>query len=94
MQSKFDLWPLHKPQYIDFTSPSFVPVLRAVLESAPDEMKLEEMLPAPEAFPADEHGRKWAFEAQLESIAFHPILPWQLPSWRADQQASPVAQGG
>ena len=77
MQSKFDLWPLHKPQYIDFTSPSFLPVLRAAMESTPDELKLEEMLPSLEAFPADEHGRRWAFEAQLESIAFHPILPWK-----------------
>jgi hypothetical protein len=83
LQAKFNLWPLHKPQYIDFTSPSFVPVFRATLESSPNELKLEEMLPAPEAFPVDEHGRRWAFEAQLESIAFHPILPWKLQRSRS-----------
>ncbi len=77
LETKFDLWPRHKPQYLDFTSPAFVHVLRSVLRSTPAELKLEELLPDPEAFPADEDGRRWAFEAQLDSIAFHPIRPWK-----------------
>jgi hypothetical protein len=104
MQAKFSLWPLHKPQYIDFTSPSFIPVLRSAMETTRDELKMEEMLPVPEAFPADEDGRKWAFEAQLESIAFHRNQPWkpqgsrvsrsQLQSGELAQQPSLMAQGG
>jgi len=108
LQVKFTLWPIHKPQYIDFTSPSFIPVLRSVLDSSEDELKLEEMLPTPDAFPTDEDGRKWAFEAQLESIAFQHIHPWkslgsqsQVPRgqihnlWRADsQQPSLWLKGG
>ncbi len=76
IQAEFNIWPIHKPQYIDFTSSSFVPVLRSALRTCRAELKLEEMLPTPEAFPIDGDGRSWAFEAQLESIAFHRIHPW------------------
>jgi hypothetical protein len=89
MQAKFDLWPLHKPQYLDFTSPSFVPILRSLIESSPDELKVEEVLPAPEAFPAAADGRRWAVEAQLESIAFHPVDPW-----RSSPPRSRIPRGG
>lgn len=88
LQARFDLWPLHKPQYIDFTSPSFIPIFRAALESSKDELKLEEMLPTPDVFPAGEDGRKWAVEAQLESIAFHRLDPW-----KSQASQSRVSQG-
>jgi hypothetical protein len=80
LQVEFKLWPIHKPQYIDFTSPSFVPIFRCALASSRDELKLEEVLPTPEAFPTDEGGRRWAFEAQLENVAFDRIRPWKVAS--------------
>jgi hypothetical protein len=83
-EAKFNLWPLHKPQYIDFTSPSFMPLLRAAMESANDELKLEEVLPAPEAFPVTKGGQRWAVEAQLDSVAFQPLHPW--PAWRTESE--------
>jgi hypothetical protein len=96
LQAKFNLWPLHKPQYIDFTSPLFIPVLRAAFESCENELRMEEMLPTREAFPVGEDGQQWAVEAQLESIAFQGTVPWkgrisQFPEgssqwWRADSQ--------
>jgi hypothetical protein len=76
MKSKFDLWPLHKPQYLDFTSPSFLPIVRAVIENAADELRFEEVLPAPGAFPRDEHGEPRAMEAQLETIALRATRAW------------------
>lgn len=62
---------VHKPQYIDFTSPSFTQVLRAALGSKQTRLTIEEMLPTPEAFPRDRNRRTWAFEVQLESIIFN-----------------------
>ncbi|HEY2292775.1 MAG TPA: hypothetical protein VGM86_18895 [Thermoanaerobaculia bacterium] len=107
LQAKFDLWPLHKPQYVDFTSPSFIPVLRALIESSEGELKLEEVLPASDAFPAGEDGRKWALEAQLDGIAFHRAYPWksQAPQFQVPRGqlfsvesrrsiTEPMAQGG
>ncbi|HVH13085.1 MAG TPA: hypothetical protein VM759_08540, partial [Longimicrobium sp.] len=57
-----------KPQYLDFTSPLFFPLLRGVVADG-EELKLTEMLPAPEAFPRDEMGRVWAAEVLLDSLA-------------------------
>lgn len=64
----FDLWDVYKPQYIDFSSPSFVPIFRASLETCKTRLELEEMLPTPDTFPVDGSGQRWAFEVQLESI--------------------------
>jgi hypothetical protein len=76
-RASFKLWPLFKPQYIDFTSPSFIPLLRAAFESCNDDLGLEEMLPTRNGFPADADGQKWAVEAQLEHIAFQGIVHWK-----------------
>ncbi len=61
-------WEVHKPQYINFSSPSFVSVFRTCLGSCKTRLSVVEMLPTPEAFPVDQSGRRWAFEVQLESI--------------------------
>jgi hypothetical protein len=58
----------YKPQYLDFSSPLFIPLLRGVVSDG-EELKLTEMLPAPEAFPRDGAGRAWATEILLDSLA-------------------------
>jgi hypothetical protein len=58
-----DLW---KPQYLSLTSPLFFQILEAVARTAGPSLVLEEMLPAPEAFPRDAAGERWAVELQLE----------------------------
>jgi hypothetical protein len=58
-----DLW---KPQYLDLTSPLFFQILEAVARTVGPSLVLEEMLPAPEAFPRDAAGEHWAVELQLE----------------------------
>lgn len=57
-----------KPQYIDFSSPSFVQIFRSMLTTDTRSLALEEALPAPERFLPRE-GR-WAAELQLESFCF------------------------
>ena len=59
-----------KPQAVDFTSPAFVTILRGTLESRPEQLVIEEMLPEPEAFPTDAGGRRWAVELLLDALAF------------------------
>jgi hypothetical protein len=92
LQAKFDLWPLHKPQYLDLTSPCFMPILRSLIESSPDELKIQEMLPEPEAFPTSEDGRRWAVEAQLESIACHRVHAWRSPALPVASSSGPPPQ--
>ncbi len=63
-----------KPQYIDFSSPSFIQILRSILKVGMRTLTLEEALPVPEQFPA--RGPRWAAEVQLESFVFrHESLP-------------------
>jgi hypothetical protein len=75
LRSEFKLWDLHKPQFLDFTSPSFLPILRACFEASPERLELREVLPGPAAFPASADGRHWAFEVQLEATAMAPARP-------------------
>jgi hypothetical protein len=59
----------YKPQYLDFTSPSFCELLLGALPRTSDpSLTLEEMLPAPEAFPRDGDGERWAVELQADSL--------------------------
>lgn len=58
----------YKPQYIDFTSPSFVEVFRTVLQSQAESLTIEEMCPTPAAYPADSEGKRWAVELQLDTL--------------------------
>lgn len=61
-----------KPQYIDFTSPSFVELFFFIVKQHPDVISLEEMLPLQEAFPKDANGTTWATEIQLDSLGLYP----------------------
>jgi hypothetical protein len=64
-----------KPQYMDFSSPSFVQVFQAMLTADTRSLALEEALPTPDQFlPCINH---WAAEVQLESFCFRdrPLSP-------------------
>ncbi len=63
----------HKPQYIDFSSPSFVQVFRSILKADARVLALEEALPAPEQLSLD--GSPWTVEVQLESFCFRHQSP-------------------
>lgn len=85
LRTNFKLWEIHKPQYVDFTSPSFVPIFRACMQARPERVDLRETLPAPGSFPPGPDGRHWAFEVQLEHIALRAASePEQLPSEISD----------
>jgi hypothetical protein len=78
----------HKPQYIDFSSPSFIRIFGSILRVPMRALILEEALPAPGQFPV--HGHHWATEIQLESFAFHRNYSsravreeQQQPAWQA-----------
>ena len=61
---------LTKPQYIDFTSPLFVQIFLTIVGKDPSVgVDLEEMLPTPDAAPADAEGRRWVVELQLDTLA-------------------------
>ena len=60
----------YRPQYVDFTSPLFVPVVRSILQADKDGvLTLVEPLPPPELFPADTEGRRWAVELLIDSLS-------------------------
>jgi hypothetical protein len=61
---------VYKPQYLDLTSPIFQTVLRSALKDNDYPLSIEEMLPAPESFPRDNEGSRWAVELQLETLVF------------------------
>jgi lantibiotic biosynthesis protein len=95
LQTRFSLWPRHKPQFIDFTSPVFMPVLRSVLRSNPTELRLEEVLPEPSAFAVDEAGERWALEAQLDGITLRGVASGYLHHSRSSEprERSPAILG-
>lgn len=64
-----------QPQYLDFTSPLFMGLFRAALESGAPSLTVVEALPAPGAFPRDGAGRQWAVEVLLDSLALRPQGP-------------------
>jgi Lantibiotic dehydratase, N terminus len=67
----------YKPQYLDFSSPLLVSLLRGVAADG-EPLRLTEMLPAPDALPRDEAGRAWAAEILVDSLAL------RRPRLRAD----------
>ena len=60
---------VHRPQYVDFTSPLFVPSLRAAAERG-ERVAFDEMLPTPEMCPRDEAGERRAVEVMVDSMTF------------------------
>lgn len=60
---------IHKPQYLDFTSPLFLPLLRDATKQEVERLTFEEMLPTPEMFPPDPAGRRRAVEVIVDSAA-------------------------
>ncbi|HEY0512120.1 MAG TPA: lantibiotic dehydratase [Thermoanaerobaculia bacterium] len=73
-----------KPQYVDFSSPTFLHIFQAVLSSEGRTLILEEALPDPQRCPAQSD--RWSLEIQLESFGFRRqrlCLPRDL---RGDQQ--------
>lgn len=64
----------YKPQYLDFTSPLFLPLLRGVVEDGED-LRLTELLPTPEMCPRDGAGRTWAVEVLLDSLTLRRPHP-------------------
>ncbi|MEM7051272.1 MAG: lantibiotic dehydratase [Acidobacteriota bacterium] len=63
---------IHKPQYLDLESPSFVELFRTILEAGGKRVTLEEMLPEPSDLPRDAGGRSWAVEACFDSLVLSP----------------------
>jgi hypothetical protein len=57
-----------KPQYLDFTSPLFVTVLRSNPHHPDGSIALEEVLPSRESYPLDREGNPWAVELLLDSL--------------------------
>lgn len=56
-----------KPQLVDLRSPAFVEMLAGILQRQ-EEITIEEALPLPSAFPADDQGRQWGIELMLDSL--------------------------
>ncbi len=74
-----------KPQYLDFTSPLFLPLVRSAAEGGGERLTLHEMLPEPEMYPRDGEGRRWALEVLVDSIGVRapdPRLRTPLPPVR------------
>jgi hypothetical protein len=63
---------LHKPQYLDFTSPLFSSVFRQSLRENADTLIVEEMLPHPISAVCDQHGDGWVLELMLDALALRP----------------------
>ncbi|HEY0015545.1 MAG TPA: lantibiotic dehydratase [Longimicrobium sp.] len=62
----------YQPQYLDFTSPLFVALLRSALEPQGDLISFTEMLPTSAMFSPDAAGRRWAVELLVDSLALRP----------------------
>jgi Lantibiotic dehydratase, N terminus len=77
---------VYKPQYLDFTSPSFCELFAALLRTNGSSLTLEEVLPAAAAFPRDEAGESWAVELQAEAFASRP------PSRHENDRPSPMQE--
>lgn len=62
----------YRPQYLDLTSPLFVPLWRSILEAEDRSLILMEALPPVDLFPRDAQGRRWAVEILIDSLALRP----------------------
>jgi hypothetical protein len=66
---------VHKPQYLQFTSPLFVEVFRSALHANGDPLTFEESLPAVGDLPHAPGGERRAVELQLDTL---PLAPHEL----------------
>ncbi|HEX2095303.1 MAG TPA: hypothetical protein VHG28_23100 [Longimicrobiaceae bacterium] len=66
---------VYKPQYLDFTSPLFLPLLRSALEECGDSLTLVEMLPTSEMCPPDDAGRRRVVEVMVDSLVLRSAHP-------------------
>ena len=71
---------IFKPQYLDFTSPLFVRIFRAILQTTLTHISIQEMLPGTEGAPRDINGQRWAIELQLDISAIGRPAPPRQPS--------------
>lgn len=60
----------YRPQYLDLTSPLFLSMLRAIVDSGDAFLSFAEMLPSIDMFPVDEDGRAWATEVLVDSLTW------------------------
>jgi hypothetical protein len=70
IRTSFDKF-LSKPQYLDLTSPLFLPLLRAYIKKN-TRLKFIEVLPGPNNNLYDEEYQHWALEILLDGLALHP----------------------
>ena len=69
MPLKFLGGEIRKPQYLNFSSPLFLPIIRSIMKAGLPRLWFEEMLPLPENYPKDAAGRQGATEIQLDTLA-------------------------
>jgi hypothetical protein len=87
----------YSPQYLDFTSPLFVSLFRAVLRGVGGTLRLVEALPTAGMFPRDAAGRSWAVELLLDTLALRlpcGSAPSPVSATRADTTPSPHTAEG
>jgi hypothetical protein len=71
---------IFKPQYMDFTSPLFIRILRPILQTGPAQLSVQEMLPDTQSAIRDVGGQRWAIELQLDASAGGRIAVPSQPS--------------
>lgn len=65
----------YRPQYLDFSSPLFIPILKSIAERERDEVVMVEMLPSLDMLPRDAQGRAWAVELLVDSSVMCGMAP-------------------
>jgi len=83
----------YKPQYIDFTSPSFGEIIQSSLQVDAESFTIEEMVPTPDAYPADIEGRRWAVELQLDTLVLNHGHTFAIEFGAREAPASPAGTG-
>lgn len=63
----------HKPQYIDFASPSLVALFQSMINELDEPLILEEALPALPDYPLDQKLKRRALEVQIDDIALRAM---------------------
>ncbi len=61
---------VHKPQYIDFSSPAFAILFSRMIRRGGKSVSVDELLPDTESAPGDRSGERWVVELQLDALAW------------------------